>query len=173
MKSKRALELEEAEARVTRLRSEVAVENARAFDYLKKELQYHLMHLFKQIAWVRYENEVVCVAFSNSFLLRVAVPNGWNKEKTQLLLGDTPFITIYENTCDVLNAFKVPGYYVRLLGEVLPDALRIAQEVIPAWRANPPNVQLLMTTRVLYWIAKQLPGMWPDIIIGHVVDKFE
>ena len=38
-------------------------------------------------------------------------------------------------------------------------------------RVNPPNAEALMTTRVLYWIAKEYSGHHPlaDVITGNLI----
>jgi hypothetical protein len=177
MKSnKRALELEEAEARVAQIRYEMAAERARASAYLVQELEHYLKRLFKEVTRVRSERECVCVVFGGRNMeLRVATKNGWSKEKSQILYGEVPFVTLNNNgyTCDLLRVTDIPIAHLLIFAEVFPDALHIAQHIVPAWRANPPDAIMLMTTRVIRWIAQQVGGQWPDIVAGHVVTVIE
>jgi hypothetical protein len=174
MKSKRVLDLEEAEARVSRLRMEVAEEENRSSTYLLGELHAHLLRSTSEhVSEIRIDQHGTVVLWfgaGRNTRLEVRVPNGWMKQKTQFFIGTKPVVMIHEDTCDLLPLSKLNPKHMDLLFRTLPDALRLAQEIIPRWRANPPNAVALMTTRVLRWIAGQLFGtQWSDIVAGHVV----
>lgn len=58
------------------------------------------------------------------------------------------------------------------VADVYPEIVHLATEVLPPWfwASHHYDWESLMTTRVLHWIAKQLPGtMWPDILRDFVI----
>jgi hypothetical protein len=175
-KTKRALELEEAEARVSRLRQEVQQEKQKTAMYLQQELPYYLKHRYKSVLDVCSNHDSISVLFTcEGVELRVAPRNGWTRKRSQILVWDAPFVTLYEDVSigELMHEPDVPLVDLQSFANVLPDALDIAYNVVPAWRTNPPDVESLMTTRVLRWISKQVGGQWPDIVAGHVVDKIQ
>lgn len=175
-KTKRALELEEAEARVNRLKKELAEETRRSSTYLQRELQQHLRRLFSSISDVTCDSSGgIRVVFDicRLAILNVASQNGWMRETTQFSIGNLPCVLIHEETCEFLHMSNATKKHVELFARFLPDAVAIAQDIVPKWRKQPPNVEFLMTTRVLRWISKQVGGQWPDVVAGHVVDKIQ
>jgi hypothetical protein len=173
-KTKRALELEEAEARVSRLRQEVQQEKQRADVYLQQELPYYLKHRYKSVLDVCSAHDSIRVLFTcEGVELRVAPRNGWTRKRSQILVWNAPFVTLYEDLSigELMHVPDVPRVDLKNFADVLPDALDIAYNVIPEWRLRPPDAEALWTTRVLRWISKQIGGQWPDIVAGHVVDK--
>jgi hypothetical protein len=175
-KTKRALELEEAEARVSRLRQQVEQEKRRTSVYLQQELPYYLKNRFKSVASVSSDDAGISVHFTcEGVELRVAPRNGWVRKKSQILVWDAPFVTLYEDASfgELMAEPDVPRVDLQNFASVLADALHIAYNVIPEWRLRPPDAEGLWTTRVLRWISKQIGGQWPDIVAGHVVDKIQ
>jgi hypothetical protein len=99
--------------------------------------------------------------------------------KISLSTWGDPSAEIYKNKgvlgyYDARNGIVMSHKAVDPVPEYIKDKVRrLFQDVLPAWRqaVDTLDVEALMTTRVLRWIAKELPDCWADVIEGHLVDK--
>jgi len=177
MSKKRAVELEKAMERVKRLKAKM-VREKKLFDrYLRDELGDYLMSLFWRIVEVRFtgsDKNRITVVFENRCELRIPPPN----------VGEVPRVFVDNLYCASLYNSET-GWYLEsttttdaqllhrlmTLAEVLPKARCIVDEVLPAWRANPPDAESLMTMRVLHWIAEQFGSLPLAVVMEEVLIK--
>jgi hypothetical protein len=159
MKSKRALELEKAKEKVKRLKAKIKHEEQRIATYAREELRYHLRHHFGNVARVAYFGINIKIMFKGDIDCALRIPPQGSHDVPWLVVDGDDCIAVYESGCflegDTLYDDARMLRRLAALAAFLPDAIRIVRDVLPQWRANPPDVESLMTTRVMHWITKQ------------------
>lgn len=181
MSTKRVLELERAKERVKRLKAKIRQEEKRFASYVTGELGYHLRHLFQDVSRVSffgYNNARIKVVFENGCELHI--PPIGEPEVPQVFIDSVFCLSLYRNdggqeTQCHLESVMLPDsrmlHRLTTLAAVLPTARHIVRVVIPEWRANPPDAERLMTTRVLHWIVKQFGSLPLAVVIEEVLIK--
>lgn len=197
MKSKRVLELKEFEEqhkqrklefekaasdRIEHLRSEIEKVELAFHRYVEQEFEHYVKTYSALVNKVDggTPGSYVYVVFSNDCCLHIP-PRGGEMDAS-LLWKRCEYIIMSRKEqksvtwVDRLLPDKVFNERLVACAEVFADACRLVREVVPCWfdKILPElDAELLMTARALRWVSKQVGGQWPDIVAGHVVDKFE
>lgn len=146
------------------------------YEHLQKLAAYRLdeskRFLMSQSQRIVHVNKVTSwkITLDNGFCLKI-----WDDFKQVYVeRGDTWLLTFYTE----LGAWKArdpsDGKFKTKtdISDICPEIVRLATEVFPIWHKalQEMDEESLMTTRVLHWIAKQLPGTaWPDILKDFVI----
>ena len=95
------------------------------------------------------------------------------------LNGDVRIGEVYPDCCridlDLFGAYDTRVRQLSALADILPEIQRLFSEVFPAWleASEDLDVESLMTTRVLHWIAKQYdPTPLADIMEEVLIKMF-